>query len=125
MTGQGEGGEVLGEEARSRLNSAIVMAAEEREAGAGLIAAERARQVQAEGWTPEHDAEHQRGELADAALLYLAQAQYGQHGTYLSDLRTPAQRWIKPCNRERALIKAGALIAAELDRIARDPRRPE
>lgn len=87
--------------------------------GVGLIAAERERQIEAEGWTPAHDDEHRRGELADAAALYIAQVQYGQHGDSLLGWRTPAHRWVKPCDRQRALIKAGALIAAELDRIAR------
>lgn len=86
--------------------------------GVALIAAERRRQLEAEGWTPEHDDQHRRGELADAAALYIAEAQYGQHGNLL-DWRTPARQWIKQCDRQRALVKAGALIAAELDRIAR------
>jgi hypothetical protein len=84
--------------------------------GAALIAAERQRQIDAEGWTPEHDAEHVRGELADAALLYLARVQYAQHGTRMYDLRTPARNWIKEADDLRMLVKAGALIAAEIDR---------
>jgi hypothetical protein len=36
------------------------------------IAAERRRQVEAEGWTPEHDDEHFKGELGDAAACYCA-----------------------------------------------------
>ena len=35
--------------------------------GADLIAAERRRQIEAEGWTPEHDAEHGGESLAIAA----------------------------------------------------------
>lgn len=31
------------------------------------IAAERKRQIEAEGWTPEHDDAHDKGELARAA----------------------------------------------------------
>ena len=34
------------------------------------IAAERERQISAEGWTPEHDDEHGNGELAMAASAY-------------------------------------------------------
>ncbi|MFW6155839.1 MAG: hypothetical protein ACOC7J_00855 [Armatimonadota bacterium] len=38
--------------------------------GVSLIAAERERQIREEGWTPEHDDEHDAGELADAAASY-------------------------------------------------------
>ncbi len=36
------------------------------------IAAERQRQIDKEGWTPEHDDQHGAGELAIAAALYAA-----------------------------------------------------
>jgi len=38
--------------------------------GVEAIAAERKRQIEAEGWTPEHDDEHTNGEMADAAACY-------------------------------------------------------
>ena len=38
--------------------------------GIELIQEERTRQVQEEGWTPEHDEEHGDGELALAAACY-------------------------------------------------------
>jgi hypothetical protein len=38
------------------------------------IAAERRRQVEAEGWTPEHDDEHGNAELAAAAAAYIRHA---------------------------------------------------
>lgn len=38
--------------------------------GIELIAEERERQITKEGWTPEHDAEHKNGELANAAAVY-------------------------------------------------------
>lgn len=38
--------------------------------GVALIAVERSRQVTAEGYTPGHDAEHDGGELAEAAAAY-------------------------------------------------------
>lgn len=34
------------------------------------VLAERRRQIEAEGWTPEHDDEHSNGELSDAAGCY-------------------------------------------------------
>jgi hypothetical protein len=42
-----------------------------RSRGAELITAERQRQVDVEGWTPEHDAEHDRCELLHAAQNYM------------------------------------------------------
>jgi hypothetical protein len=53
-------------------------AAIEREAkyavGTEKIAAERRRQVEKEGWTPEHDAEHADGALIKAAVTYAREA---------------------------------------------------
>ncbi len=90
------------------------------------IAAERRRQVEAEGWTPEHDDEHRRDELAWAAVCYAAPSLVFSQG------RDPwpwAREWDKRPHRlpqgetlqtrMRALEKAGALIAAELDRLQR------
>ncbi len=39
--------------------------------GVELIAEERKRQVEEEGWTAEHDAAHTEGDLAMAAATYL------------------------------------------------------
>lgn len=91
--------------------------------GAELIAAERQRQIDAEGWTPDHDDEHGGGELADAAFVYL------WHVTTRA-FPTPGQpprlfwpwapEWYKPSDDPvRNLVKAGALIAAEIDRLER------
>ena len=43
--------------------------------GVDVIARERQRQIEREGWTPEHDDEHTRGELVGAAMCY---ASYGE-----------------------------------------------
>lgn len=88
--------------------------------GVYLIVAERARQVTAEGWTPEHDDEHRFGELAIAAAWY---ARLGTDAAIDDDgegWRSIAD-WIKPTpgDRIRELVKAGALIAAEIDRLKR------
>lgn len=95
--------------------------------GAELIAAERRRQIEEEGWTPEHDAEHEDGELAIAAACYATpenERLYLYNGDVPSDWPW-AHEWWKPCpgpdNRVRELVKAGALVAAEIDRLlARD-----
>lgn len=94
--------------------------------GAELIAAERQRQVTAEGWTPEHDDEHGQGELAGAAVCYVVHALH-QDDPYIDDdepwplPQWPWGRaWWKPSGDPiRNLVKAGALIAAEIDRLQR------
>jgi hypothetical protein len=80
------------------------------ESGVDLIAAERARQVSAEGWTAEHDDGHTHGELAAAAAAYA--------WPYAPAL-WPWGDGFKPTSRERDLVRAGALIAAEIDRLRR------
>jgi hypothetical protein len=90
------------------------------------IAAERARQVSAEGWTPEHDDEHDAGELASAAACYAVNAAcqihpYDGNGAEVGDLPWwPWDKsWWKPRDARRDLVRAGALIAAEIDRLDR------
>lgn len=99
------------------------------------IAAERERQQSAEGWTLAHDDEHKLGELAMAAASYAVKAgpydqvdlrvgyrQNWQHGGWstLSSLIWPWGRecW-KPTDSRRNLVKAGALIVAEIERLDR------
>ena len=89
------------------------------------VQAERRRQVEAEGWTPKHDDEHADGQMAQAAGCYALHA--GGIGTDWPDglqngaaLFWPWDRdsW-KPSTARRDLIKAGALILAEIERIDR------
>jgi hypothetical protein len=86
--------------------------------GARRIAAERARQVTAEGWTPEHDREHSDGDLARAAVAY-AVASLGASHEHINSWWPWNLYGIKhdPANPVRSLAKAGALIAAEIDRL--------
>lgn len=95
-----------------------------------LILAERLRQITAEGWTPQHDAEHDEGALLAAALCYATPAT-DRRFTYKTwavsaQGSTPVPegwpwdaKWWKPTptDRVRELVKAGALIAAEIDRL--------
>lgn len=98
-------------------------------AAAADVLAERQRQQSVEGWTPEHDDLHDSGELAGAAACY---AHYTNArgwvfptdpGNYQSADEPnnwpwdPA--WWKPTNPRRDLVKAGALILAEIERIDR------
>lgn len=86
--------------------------------GIERIATERRRQIEEEGWTPEHDAQHINGELSTAAAYYSYPCQdpsFLYPGSW-------SREWMKrkgfPIPTDRDLIKAGALIAAELDRRA-------
>ena len=93
--------------------------------GAELIAAERQRQVEDEGWTAKHDSTHRAGELAAAALCYISHGHPVQFRVLDFDEVWPWDRyWWKPSkNGIRNLVKAGALIAAEIDRLQREEKR--
>lgn len=92
-----------------------------KDSGVALIADERLRQIKVEGWTPEHDDAHEDGELADAASCYAYVSNY----EHPEGVRVPEdwpwdRKWWKPsANPIRNLVKAGALIAAEIDRLQR------
>lgn len=93
--------------------------------GAALIAAERQRQVEVEGWEAKHDDRHDKGELIAAARCY-AYAAACQVGSGIPTNTPPggpwpwSDGWWKPSTDPiRNLVKAGALIAAEIDRLKR------
>lgn len=107
------------------------------------IAAERRRQVEVEGWSEAHDDEHDDYSLGLAAASYAGGVDCGSKvTTYPGDVsggrgdcpvwgfvkkRVPVPwpdswdaRWWKPTgDRRRDLIKAGALIVAEIERLDR------
>lgn len=96
-------------------------------ASIALIAEERQRQITEEGWDKEHDDRHDGGELARAAACYATPAymrEFGKHDNAVDDAPKGwpwGKEWWKP-NRDdriRELVKAGALIAAEIDRLQR------
>ena len=90
------------------------------------VVGERTRQILDEGWTPEHDDSHTQGQLARAGAAYALMA------FSPSKLNGPPARWPwkssfwKPTTSRRDLVKAAALIIAEIERIdritARDAR---
>jgi hypothetical protein len=89
--------------------------------GIELIAEERQRQIDAESYTPEHDDEHDSGELAGAGACYALSTVFSENGMIrILDRFWPwdVQDW-KPTKPIRDLVKAGALIAAEIDRLQR------
>ncbi|TIV60311.1 hypothetical protein [Mesorhizobium sp.] len=102
------------------------------------IAAERRRQVGDEGLTLEGDDKYQRGELARAAGIYAVIAggdmtdyRNATGGYSLNDILRGLMEhywpwdksWFKPTTRRRDLVKAGALIVAEIERIDREAAR--
>lgn len=93
--------------------------------GVDLIAAERQRQIEQEGWSVEHDEGHRKGELAIAAAVYVMPEPMRENtilGRSLQHIFWPWDtRWWKPSpkDRVRELTKAGALVAAEIDRLQR------
>lgn len=93
--------------------------------GVQLIADERQRQISAEHWTADHDDAHTDGELRDAAIAYAIACEdrpdHNRPDLWPWDLSS----W-KPSNDPiRNLVKAGALIAAEIDRLQRKHTRDE
>lgn len=96
-----------------------------------LILAERARQVVEEGYDGPHDMEHEPDQLAAAGATYALPDQHrdypgpdgeGVPGTWpwASESWKPA-----PDDRLRELVKAGALIVAEIDRVIMEERLRE
>lgn len=93
------------------------------------VIAERRRQIESEGWTTDHDDQHLDGAMSQAAACYASAASAG-----LKE-RTPAdvygrvadsgrywpwqKKWWKPTSPRRDLVKAAALIVAEIERIDR------
>jgi hypothetical protein len=97
--------------------------------GVGRIASERVRQVVEKRWTVEHDAaEHADGSLVDAASALLLEYD-GASEAEVESVINRAPLWVGGLvrhasekyvgqNRYRMLEIAGALIAAELDRLS-------
>lgn len=107
------------------------------------IRRERERQKSSEGWTIAHDDMHRFGEMARAAAAYALQSTLGdpmrsfeaqiEGGTTMfkpkfftvgtlniSYLLWPWEgKWWKPTTARRDLVKAAALIVAEIERLDR------
>jgi hypothetical protein len=104
-----------------RLDAAEAKVARLEGTAARDVLAERARQVEAEGWTTERDDTYQKGELAQAAGAYALASTFYHADPYAAVLTIwPWSRsWLKPTNPRRDLVKAGALIIAEIERLDR------
>ena len=114
--------------------------------GIELITEERKRQIEKEGFDAEHDSQHDAGELAFAAICYASPepvfilkdySAMGQGFSFADPwpeswydewdkrLRTPGGKLCPNINlhvkkRIRNLVKAGALISAEIDRLMKE-----
>jgi hypothetical protein len=99
------------------------------------VLAERERQISAEFWTPFHDDAHSTGDLARAAAAYAISAATPGSVLALSDFMFGCRvlptiqshnclwpwqmKWWKPKDPRRDLVRAGALILAEIERLDR------
>lgn len=94
----------------------------------GVVLISRERERQEECYSAAHDALHDRAELAEAALAYINEAIACQ-GNWVNWPRHPkgqplpnawpwsANDWKPSDDPIRNLVKAGALVAAEIDRL--------
>lgn len=92
------------------------------------VAAERRRQMEVEGWTPEHDDSH-GGDLLTAAVCYaqrrMDEDRFGVFSSYAPAAWPWDASWWKPKDRRRDLIRAAALLVAEIERLDRLPLPPQ
>ena len=100
--------------------------------GIELIADERKRQIDVEGYSQQHDSQHNASEFIYAAISYIESAKVGVNCQEMGHtnenvimMRKNDKRlffpWgeanFKPTTNIRDLVKAGALIAATIDRL--------
>jgi hypothetical protein len=88
------------------------------------VLAERERQVSAEGWTLDGDDACTDGRLAKAASCYALAGMGGNGPFWITALQVPQQVWPyrwewKPKDRRTNLVRAAALILAEIERLDR------
>lgn len=103
-----------------RKHAALAQRQSLTEAAADVLA-ERQRQISAEGWTPKHDDAHPRGELSQAAACYATWAFEAQaHMPNWVPTDWPwDDDWWKVGEPRRMLVKAAALLLAEIERLDR------
>ena len=95
---------------------------------------ERRRQLEGEGWSTQHDDTHTNGEMALAAAGYAEIAALASEfetkypgvgaASVYADPPVPPfwpwdEEWWKPEDRRRDLVKAAALLLAEIERLDR------
>jgi hypothetical protein len=82
------------------------------------VIAERKRQVEVEGFTTDHDDAYMRGELAKAAACYALKAS-GLVDTLAQRFWPWTRDWWKPKDPRANLVRAAALVIAEIERLDR------
>lgn len=100
--------------------------------GIELIAEERQRQIDVEGYSAQHDSQHPTSEFVYAAIAYTESAKVGINCMEMGntdEMEIMVRKaemgmdfpWgfasFKPSTDVRDLVKAGALIAAAIDRL--------
>jgi len=99
--------------------------------GIELITEERQRQIDVEGYNKQHDSQHKASELIYAAIAYVESAKVGINCAEIGNINKfeiirrknemgrhyPYGWTFKPSTDIRDLVKAGALIAATIDRL--------
>ena len=108
--------------------------------GIELIAEERQRQIDVEGYSEQHDSQHKTSEFIYAAIAYIESAKIGisslelwnddastilARKTEIGNACIPWKGAFKASTDVRDLVKAGALIAAAIDRLQKDPKAAE
>lgn len=101
------------------------------------VVAERRRQIVVEGWTAAHDDTHADGALSQAAAAYALVGSLSDEwrgrlfpsswGTVIWAMwpGTWSRQWFKPKDRRRDLVRAAALVLADIERIDRATARTE
>lgn len=130
-------GEQLREAAREITRLRTLLSSSRGEQGAFAdVLAERHRQMSAEGWSPEHDDTHVNFEMARAAAFYAlhtaaavlpeptCEVPSNRYGLFLTaDQAWPPEwdhaTWKKPKDARRNLVRAAALLVAEIERLDR------
>lgn len=83
------------------------------------VIAERRRQVENEGWSEAHDDKHSPGDLAAAAGCYALFADSFPDAGNPPPLWPWTPEWWKPKEYRRDLVRATALLLAEIERVDR------
>jgi hypothetical protein len=90
------------------------------------VLAERQRQITKEGWTTAHDDAYYAGDLSKAASVYALVG--SSDGRVIGDELSPSitqmvwpweWHWFKPRDRRYNLVRAAALLLAEIERLDR------
>jgi hypothetical protein len=98
------------------MNSNKVTKENEMKSGAELISKERMEQIQKHNWNAAHDdLSNEEGELSEAAAYLIT----GHESFYPAGWEPETKTRFFKKNRTEQLIIAGALLAAEIDRLKR------